>query len=88
MGRTTTYTYDKLNRVIKIEYPDGLVGYEQFWYDDVGSLQYKRDGNGAVTLYEYDALNRLGAWSSSSAIRLSFSQIRAWSLSRRQWIVE
>ena len=56
--RTTTYTYDKLNRVTRIDYPSPL-GYEQFGYNANGSLLWKRDGKAAVTLYKYDELNRL-----------------------------
>jgi RHS repeat-associated protein len=57
--RVTTYTYDKLNRVTKIEYPGGIVGDEEFGYDVARNLWWKKDGNGDVTLYRYDGHNRL-----------------------------
>lgn len=58
--RTTTYTYDnKLNRVKTISYPDGLIGTEEFWYDDAGNVRCKRDGNGSITGYLYDGFGRL-----------------------------
>ena len=57
-GRTTTYSYDGNNRVTSIDYP-GSLGNEAFGYDEVGNLIWKQDGEGAITLHEYDELNRL-----------------------------
>jgi len=56
--RQTSYTFDKLNRVILIDYPAPL-GDEEFGYDTAGNMWYKRDGKGINTLYQYDNLNRL-----------------------------
>lgn len=47
-----------MNRIIKIDYPAPL-GYEEFGYNELSGLLWKKDGNSAVTLYEYDDLNRL-----------------------------
>jgi len=57
--RVTTYTYDKNNRVVKVEYPGGLVGSEEFGYCSSGQLLWKKDGNGSYTYYKYDDLNRM-----------------------------
>ena len=41
-----------------IDHP-GSLGTEESQYDAVGNLLGKKDGNGAVTAYEYDVLNRV-----------------------------
>ncbi|MEN6521334.1 MAG: RHS repeat-associated core domain-containing protein [Armatimonadota bacterium] len=58
-GRTTTYTYDKKNRVKTISYPSSIVGSEEYWYDTLGRVRYKQDSSGKVTAYKYDGLGRL-----------------------------
>ncbi len=58
-ARVTAYDYDSGNRVTKIAYPGGIVGDEEFGYDDAGGLLWKKDGNGKFTLYQYDDLHRL-----------------------------
>lgn len=65
--RVTTYTYDKLNRVTKIHYPgastpstDGIIASEEFGYDDLDRLQWKKGGaDSEYTLYKYDDFGRL-----------------------------
>ncbi len=47
-----------MNRVIEIDYPAPL-GNEQFGYDQYGRLLWKKDGNGAITVNEYDFRGRL-----------------------------
>lgn len=42
---STSYTYDRLNRVTKIEYPDQIVADEEFIYDDAGRMVLKRTGD-------------------------------------------
>jgi|GEM_PF-2796256 len=56
--RTTSYTYDKLNRITKMDLP-GPLGDEECGYDSLGRLQWAKDGNGTVTLYKYDIVDRL-----------------------------
>jgi RHS repeat-associated protein len=56
--RTTTYTYDCNNRLIQTDFQSPL-GYEAFGYDVMNNRVWKRDGDGNVTLYRYDNLNRL-----------------------------
>jgi RHS repeat-associated protein len=67
--RTTSYTYDKNNRVVRIDYPEvdvqqgqNPLASEYFGYNAVGNLLGKRVGvSGAnkTSLYKYDDLNRL-----------------------------
>ena len=57
-GRTTTYSYDSLDRVNTIAYPSPL-GTEAFGYTEVGDVLWKKDGNNKYTVYEYDDLHRL-----------------------------
>lgn len=40
--RQTVYTYDNLNRVTKIEYPDGIVGDEEFGYTPMVGFSGRR----------------------------------------------
>lgn len=55
-GQTTTYTYDAMDRVIKVAYQDGkCVNYN---YDDDGNLLSRTDRVGTTT-YVYDPKNRL-----------------------------
>ncbi len=56
--RTTSYTYDKLNRITKMDLP-GPLGDEECGYDSLGRLQWAKDGSGTVTLYKYDIVDRL-----------------------------
>lgn len=55
-GQTTTYTYDELDRLKKITYADGST--VTYTYDKAGNRTQMTD-NSAVTVYTYDALNRL-----------------------------
>ncbi|MHC4443652.1 MAG: DUF6531 domain-containing protein [Planctomycetota bacterium] len=68
-GNITRYSYDGLNRLIETEYfmtddgtgtgtPAGSITTAQSW-DDTSRLASRSDGNGNVTSYTYDALNRL-----------------------------
>ncbi|MHB1456860.1 MAG: hypothetical protein ACYC0V_08110, partial [Armatimonadota bacterium] len=48
----------------KIVYPysqteEDLLGNEEFIYDVMGRLALKKDGNNAITAYEYDELGRI-----------------------------
>lgn len=51
----TMYSYDKLNRIVLVEYPEG---YEKFTYDALGNRLTKETPDGVVS-YEYDLSNRL-----------------------------
>ena len=55
-GQTTTYLYDELDRVKRITYSDGST--VAYTYDKAGNRTQMAD-NSAVTVYTYDALNRL-----------------------------
>ncbi len=57
-GRITSYSYNKQNRVTKIDYP-GVLGDEEFGYTNTGQVQWKKDGDNYVTLYRYDTYYRL-----------------------------
>jgi len=56
--RTTSYVYDKNNRLTQVNFPSPL-GYQAYGYDLEGNRQWVQDGNGNVTLYRYDNLNRV-----------------------------
>ena len=64
-AHTTTTTYDKFGRIIKVESPDpdgdsGPLGRSitQYQYDANGNLYTVTDPRGHVTTYVYDGLNR------------------------------
>ncbi|MEE1257594.1 MAG: RHS repeat-associated core domain-containing protein, partial [Lachnospiraceae bacterium] len=52
---TTTYSYDRMNRLVKVEYPDRK---EELFYDKAGN-RTRRVMNGMEELYHYDKRNRL-----------------------------
>ena len=52
---TTRYTYDSMNRLAKVEYPDRK---EELFYDKAGN-RTRRVMNGMEELYRYDKRNRL-----------------------------
>ena len=54
---TTTYTYDKNGRVVKLE--DALGNFRAFKYDAVGQIIEETDANGKTSKYEYDAAGQL-----------------------------
>jgi RHS repeat-associated protein len=56
-GTTTTYTYDAMNRVATITYPDGHA--VAFAYDDAGNIATITYPGGMVVAYQYDDFNRL-----------------------------
>jgi RHS repeat-associated protein len=55
-GQATTFTYDNLNRLTGINYPDGST--VAYTYDAVGNRTQMVDSTGTTT-YAYDALNRV-----------------------------
>jgi RHS repeat-associated protein len=57
-GRTTTYSYDKADRLREVSYSDGITPKVTFSYDKDGNLTGMVDGTGEST-YEYDQLDRL-----------------------------
>ncbi|MBN1508617.1 MAG: RHS repeat protein [Sedimentisphaerales bacterium] len=57
-GSRTLYTYDKVNRLTSIDYPDGAAPDVQFTYDGNGNLTGMTDWTG-TTRYSYDVLDRL-----------------------------
>lgn len=57
-GRTTTYNYDKADRLKEVGYSDGITAKATFAYDKDGNLTGMVDGTGEST-YEYDQLDRL-----------------------------
>jgi RHS repeat-associated protein len=65
-GRTVTYTYDELHRLVEEQIVDSVHGDDTFTYtyDSVGNRLSKTNSSG-ITAYEYDANNRLirdGEW--------------------------
>ena len=52
-GGTTTYAYDKANRLLSVTTDQTWQGYN---YDGAGQLIQQTDGRGNVTQYSYDAL--------------------------------
>ena len=56
-GFTTTYTYDKLNRVISVKNPLNQVSTKT--YDANGNIMSETDWRGNTTTYSYDILNRM-----------------------------
>lgn len=57
--KSTTYSYDNLNRLTVTSYPDGTS--EAYSYDNSGNLVKKVDRASIKTLSSYDSLNRLSA---------------------------
>ena len=60
---TTRYTYDSMNRLAKVEYPDRK---EELFYDKAGN-RTKRVMNGMEELYRYDKRNRLTEYTKGGA---------------------
>jgi len=58
LGRTTTYTYDALNRPVSMDYSDPATPDVAYAYDANGNRNSMTDGTGATT-YAYDELDRL-----------------------------
>jgi len=54
---TTKYSYDKMRRLAKVEYPNAT---EELFYDNAGN-RTKKLYNGVEELYQYDKRNRLTA---------------------------
>ena len=57
LNRTTSYSYDLLNRVVGIVDPQG--GVTRFSYDENGNLLTVTDANGNVTTHAYDVQDLL-----------------------------
>ena len=55
-GNSIRYTYDKLNRITRVQYPKGVD--ETFTYDALSQRTSVTDAIGTVT-YQYDAVGRL-----------------------------
>jgi YD repeat-containing protein len=55
-GQTRTLTYDKLDRVVRIDF--GHSGFFVYTFDPDGNLLRREDSAGNVSTYAYDALNR------------------------------
>ena len=55
--QTTNYTYDDLNRLSRVLYPEG--NEELYLYDQVGNKTRVLDGKGNRTDYSYNAANKL-----------------------------
>src|SRR5690625_4888963 len=51
------YGYNGFGELILVISPDS--GPSRFWYDKAGNLIKKKDANGQIIQYTYDALNRL-----------------------------
>ena len=60
-GFTTTYEYDKLNRLIKVTLPDDGAGklYRQYDFDDSQNTCVFTNEKGQKTTYKFDGLGRL-----------------------------
>ena len=54
-GNTITYTYDKLDRITKVDYSDAGTTDVTFTYDDNGQILTRTDASG-VSTYTYDDL--------------------------------
>ncbi|MGC8843125.1 MAG: RHS repeat domain-containing protein, partial [bacterium] len=50
-GYATNYTYDSLDRLIQISYPDGTAEYYEYWSD--GKLKQKTDGRFPSQLHNH-----------------------------------
>ena len=61
---TTRYTYDSMNRLAKVEYPDRK---EELFYDKAGN-RTRRVMNGMEELYRYDKRNRLTEYTKGGAM--------------------
>src|SRR6266849_10655081 len=57
LNNQTTFTYDLVNRLTKITYPD--TSFVSFAYDSRGRRTSVTDQNGKVTSYAYDDADRL-----------------------------
>lgn len=56
-GNQTSYTFDKLWRLIQVEYPDQTK--ELYQYDKNGNIIRSEDANGTIVKNTYNALNQL-----------------------------
>ncbi|AFY70885.1 RHS repeat-associated core domain protein [Thalassoporum mexicanum PCC 7367] len=71
LGRTTLFDYDELDRVTRVETPDGesiAVVYDQF-----GNVTSLADQAGRSSQYEYDVLDRLVAVTDENGERTEYS---------------
>jgi RHS repeat-associated protein len=63
LSRTTNFDYDDFNRLVKITYPEAMVGATRLFailtYDAVGNVTQRTDTAGRVTSSAYDDLNRV-----------------------------
>lgn len=55
-GQTTSYEYDKLNRLVKTTYPDD--SFSEMVYDAAGRVFSETDENGHTSTYVYDKAGR------------------------------
>src|SRR2546427_4509786 len=70
IGKSTSYSYDSLNRLTKTTYADG--SFESYAYDNNGNVLVKTDRKGAQTSYAYDSLNRVTSVTYASAEQDTF----------------
>jgi YD repeat-containing protein len=55
-GLTTSYTYDAIRRLKKVQSPEGIIRYD---YDANGNLKILTDADGKAIKFDYDPDNRL-----------------------------
>jgi len=64
-AQTTAYTYDDLDRIVKVQYPDG--NDIDFVYSPAGKVIQRTDQRGIVTTYTYDGLYNMLSKSATDA---------------------
>jgi RHS repeat-associated protein len=69
-GQTTTYTWDALDRLVRIDFPDAT--YAAYTYDAQGHRVSKRDRAGTMTYYVYDGLNLVQEVSAAGIVIASY----------------
>jgi RHS repeat-associated protein len=73
-GNATTYVYDDFGQMLSQQSP--VSGTTTYVYDDAGNLKQVADANGAVTVRQYDVVNRV---TSATSTREQTSEIVSWS---------
>lgn len=71
IGHTTTFVYDRYDRLFTATYPGG--SFEQFTYDADGNVSSRKTRAGGTITFTYDGLNRVATKTPPSAPVVTYS---------------